>query len=71
MVDETKFMKVTCVSVNNKIFSLIKIGNTYYLERDSMYIDRDGKVQCIVYDESMKKIGKFPHVHFISLHQPS
>lgn len=67
MEDPNKYMKVQCISIGKHIFSLVQLGKIYFMDRDTLYIDMDGKVYGTVYDESMKKIGKLPHVHFKSV----
>lgn len=61
------FIPVKCQSIRNSVPSQIKVGERYFLNRESMTIDRDGDIFIDVYDTLYHNIGRMNISHFTSI----
>lgn len=62
----SNFIPVKCQSIRNSVPFQIKVGERYFLNRESMTIDRDGDIFIDVYDTLYHNIGRMNISHFAS-----
>lgn len=57
---------VECISIRDSVPEIIKVGNKYKIDTDTLYIDEDGDAFVEVY-ENHTKVGRFSLKHFKSI----
>jgi len=64
-------MYVTCISIRNNYPDQVTIGENYYIDLNSIYIDGDGDTFADVYKdrEKQQSIGYLALKHFRSMWQ--
>lgn len=54
-----EYMKVVCISERKSCMSGVKVGVTYYVKRDSIYMDCDGDAYGEVYSDILDPAPRF------------
>ena len=68
-IDKTMMMLVECISERETMPGQITVGEKYWIDRDSIFIDQDGDAYGTVYSTSeSKRIGVLKLSHFKSVH---
>ncbi len=63
----SKWMHVRCRSIRDTFPNQIEVGQSYFIERETIYIDEDGDAYGLVYDIDFNLIGNIKLAHFSSL----
>ena len=58
------YMNVSCISVRNSLENQVSVGNSYILDRSTIWIDSDGDVYGVIYTPDMKRVGQMLLKHF-------
>jgi hypothetical protein len=59
-------MQVTCLSERPGIPDQVREGNSYLIDRMSIWIDSDGDAYGVVYDMNHRRIGHMRLKHFMT-----
>ena len=59
------YLPVVCISIRKSMPDQVKVGNEYFIDRLSIWIDRDGDAYGVIYDaKNNERVGELMLSHF-------